>query len=517
MSDREGDGERRSDPHGDDIPEFRRVRSAPAPPAPSSTGPFASDRAPRALFLPSARVRRKRLALLLAGTMSIVVLLASGTAWALSGWASGQVNRFDVFGGLLDGDRPDAGPKGALNFLVIGSDGRGDMEQGDQEGLGVGHTPGKRSDTMMLVHLNNDRDQITVVGIPRDSWVDIPGHGKDKINAAYSYGGPRLAVQTVESATHVRIDHYVEVNFTGFVDVVDALGGIEVCLPEPIDDPKAKLSMDAGTHQVDGTEALAFARTRKTPGGDLDRIDRQQQVLAALLDKALSSDTLSDPQKFTGFLDSALGSLTVDKGLDTRKFTELGSQLRTISLDDLVLTTVPVADTNYWTPRGDVAVRWDQEAAARIFGRIAADKPVDEETGQKPEDAKETTVRPEDVRLQVFNGTATPGLGAQARTELIGAGFQVPAQAQNWQDTGVAESRIRYAPDNKDTADLVSAAVPGSTLEEDAALGEEVQVVVGAGYTAVEPPASADPSPSSAADGHGDTAAATARDSVCGD
>ncbi|MFC4560604.1 LCP family protein [Nocardiopsis mangrovi] len=506
------------------------MRSAPTPPAPPAPRTPSGPRTGSAhrggvAALPGRRVRRKRAAVLLSGALSVIVLLASGTAWALTGWASGQMNRFDVFGGLFDGDRPAPGARGALNILVIGSDGRDGMDRGAQNELGVGHTPGQRSDTMMLVHLNDARDRITVVGIPRDSWVDIPGHGKDKINAAYAYGGPQLAVQTVESATNVRVDHYVEVNFTGFVDVVDAVGGIEVCLPQAIEDPKADLSMAAGTHRVDGREALAFARTRQTTKGDLDRIDRQQQVIAALLDQALSSDTLGDPQKFAAFLDSALSSITVDEGLDTATINRLGGQLRSIGLDDVSFTQVPIAQMDFWTPRGDVAVVWDEAAAGAMFADITADRPLgaDEEPGGEggPGDAPSggdpaAEVAPQDIRLQVFNGMGTPGIGAQARSDLTTAGFQVPAQAQDWSSRSVPETVVRYGPGDAAAAQAVADAVPGATTEEDPTLSSELQVVLGFNYTGVESGSAPAADPSASPDGGvGEPETSTARDQVC--
>ncbi|MFD0775442.1 LCP family protein, partial [Streptomonospora algeriensis] len=470
---------------------------------------------------PSGRVRRKRAALLMAGTMSVLVLLVSGTAWSLTGWVSGQLDRFDVFGGMVDGERPQAGTEGALNFLVIGSDTREGMERDQQNELGVGRVVGKRSDTMMLVHLGGDRDHVSVVGIPRDSWVDIPGHGENKINAAYSLGGPSLAVQTVESATRVRIDHYVEVDFTGFVDMVDALGGIEVCLPRPISDDKAHLDMAAGTHRVDGTEALAFARTRKTAGGDLDRIDRQQQVLSAMLETALSTDTLSDPQRFSGFADTALDSIAVDEGLDTGAINELASQLRGIALSDVAFTTVPVEQTDFWTPHGDVAVTWDRGQAADMFARINADKPLggaQDEGGGSAAGESSPSPRPEDISLQVFNGTGIPGLGAEVSRSFGDAGFRVPSPARNWSSTEVSETLLRHGPDNKAEAAAVAEAVPGSSLEEDEKLGERIQVVIGFNYREVDPPegeqAASSPSPQQQS-GIGSADASTAREKVC--
>nr|WP_233515181.1 LCP family protein [Marinitenerispora sediminis] len=452
--------------------------------------------------------------------MSVIVLLASGGAWAVTGWASGLINRFDVFGGLTD--RPDAGPRGALNFLVIGSDSRGGLDSGQQTDLGVGHVEGRRSDTMMLVHLNSDRDAITVVGIPRDSWVDIPGHGGNKINAAYAFGGPQLAVQTVESATRVRIDHYVEIDFSGFVDVVDAVGGIEVCLPEAIRDEKAHLDMAAGTHHVDGTEALAFARTRQTGDGDLDRIDRQQLVMSALLDRALSSETLSDPDKFAGFLDTSLRSLTVDEGLDTATINQLGNQLRDISLTDVSFTQVPIADMEYWTPNGDVAITWNEPAARELFGRIAADEPLGGEPDARPEEPaaeEDAAVAAGDISLQVFNGVGTPGLGGQVGNQLAGAGFQVPGPAQNWSSRDVPETLVRYGPDQEGAADTVVEAIPGSRKEADPTLTGQLQVVVGANFQSVTAPASApspapDPTPQGGT-GRDSVQTSTAADNIC--
>ena len=498
---------------GDDGQEaFRRVRSSPTPP---------EDGGRRGPVPPPGPVRRRRFALLLAGTMSVLVLLASGTAWAITGWVSGQMSRFDVFGTL--GDRPDAGPTGALNFLVIGSDSREGMDGAAQSDLGVGSAEGRRSDTMMLVHLNEQRDALTVVGIPRDSWVDVPGEGKDKINAAYAYGGPQLAVETVEASTSVRIDHYVEIDFGGFVDVVDALGGIEVCLPEAISDEKAKLDMSAGTHTVDGSEALAFARTRQTEGGDLDRIDRQQQVIAALLESAMSSDTLSDPDRFATFLETALGTVTVDEGLDTATINELGGQLRSIGLDDVTFTTVPIEDPAYTTPRGDSAVLWDRPEAAGLFQRITKDQPLEGGAGDGEKAGGEgggssQPPAPGEVTVQVFNGIGTPGIGGEAAAGLTDQGFDVPGQAQNWSSRDVETTIVRHAPNEEAAAKLVARTLPGAELEEDDTLRNEVQVVLGFDFTAVEPlPASVREAPASPSDpesGPGQEAK-TARDNVC--
>ncbi|MFJ9554941.1 LCP family protein [Nocardiopsis sp. NPDC101807] len=487
---------------------FRRERSQPLPPE--------DRRSPRSgrVTVPSRAARRRRTGLLLMGAFSVLVLLASGTSWALTGWMSGSLNRFDVFSGLSDGDRPEA--TGGLTFLVIGSDSREEVDQEDRNDLSVGSTPGRRSDSMMLVRLNHERDRVTVVGIPRDLWVDIPGEGEDKINAAYAYGGPQLAVRTVESVTDVRIDHYVEVDFHGFVDVVDALGGIQVCLPEPVDDPKAQLDMAAGTHEVDGTEALAFARTRATSRGDLDRIDRQQQVLSAMLDRALSSETLSDPAKLTAFLDSALSSVTVDSGLDTSTINELAYQMRDLDMGAVTFTQVPIADMNHWTPRGDVALLWDEPASRELFAAVRADRPV-AEPGEEAPAGGSGDPDPGDVRVRVFNGVGTPGLGAQVDEGLTGAGFALTAPAENWSSNDVPTTEVRHGPDDGADAAYVAGMIPGAEAVEDAALDGELQVVIGSDYTGFHAPDGAEsPGPEAEPSASEGLSTSTARDNVCG-
>ncbi|MDS1270409.1 LCP family protein [Lipingzhangella sp. LS1_29] len=481
-------------PHDSGSGEFRRIRSTPQrPQTPPSKRP-ARARSP--VGIPPARVRRKRVSLLLAAGLSALVLLTSGSAWAITGLVSGQLNRDDVFGGLAPEERPDAGPRGAMTVLILGSDSREGLDSTERSELGVGNEEGARADTIMLAHLNSDRDHVSVVGIPRDSWVDIPGHGPNKINAAYFLGGPSLAVQTVESVTGVHIDHYVEVNFAGFVNVVDAVDGIEVCLPEALQDDRANLDMAAGTHHVTGTEALAFARTRATTDGDLDRIDRQQQVMAALLDRAISTDVLTEPTRLTGFLDTSLDSLTVDENLDTGTIRELSSQLGTFDLEDVTFTQVPLSDLNFQTPNGDVAVRWNDRAAAELFGQLRSDEPLSGtgDSGSGTDDTDEE-LAPSDVTLEVYNGIGTPGLGAQARAELNQAGFSLPDDAANWSTTSVEETMIRAAPQRTEAAELVQDAVPGSTTVTDESLDDRIQVVLGLNYTGVSAQARADAEP----------------------
>ncbi|WP_017574166.1 LCP family protein [Nocardiopsis kunsanensis] len=490
--------------------EFRRERSQPLPPH--------ERRSPRSgrLVVPSAAVRRRRTTLVLMSALSVLVLLASGISWGATAWVSGNINRSDVFGGLAEGERPE-NETGALTFMVIGSDGREGMSSEDQDALSVGSTPGERSDAIMLVHLNHERDRVTVVGVPRDLWVDIPGEGEDKINAAYAHGGPQKSVQTMEELTGVRIDHYVEVDFTGFVDVVDALGGVEVCLEESIEDPKAQLDLAAGTHEVDGAEALAFARTRATPRGDLDRIERQQQVVAAMMDRALRTDTLSDPTKLTSFLESSLSSLTVDQSLDTAALNELGHQMRGLDLSAVDFAQVPIADMEHWTDRGDVAVLWDEPAARDLFADIRADRPID--GGEEAEAEGGDGPGPSDVPVRVFNGTASPGAGSELDDQLSEAGFELTDRAENWTSRDLAGTQVRHGPGMAEEAAYVSGMIPDSEAVEDDTLDGEVQVVIGFDYTTFDAPGTeaeegSEGSPSGSPDA-GSPATSTAEDNIC--
>jgi LCP family protein required for cell wall assembly len=244
-------------------------------------------------------------------------------------------------------------PTGALNILVLGSDSRSGKE--NQE-LGGGDSSGARSDTAMVVHLDAGRTSATVVSIPRDTLVTRPScpltsGGSTAVaynamfNSAYAVGGPVCAVKTVESITNVRMDHYIEVDFSGFAKLVDALGGVTVTTDQDIDDADSHLKLQAGTHHLDGTEALALARTRHGigDGSDLGRIKLQQKLVKALLEQIASTDLLTDPARLYRVADAATGSLTTDTGLDSlTELTRLGQSLQGLSADRVRTVTMPV-------------------------------------------------------------------------------------------------------------------------------------------------------------------------------
>ncbi|MFE4701709.1 LCP family protein [Streptomyces sp. NPDC056738] len=316
------------------------------------------------------RGRRSR-ALKAAGlTLAGLLVVGAGTA----GWAYWHLNHnitsVDINSALGD-DRPAKAvvtpsatasasaspsplPTEALNILVLGSDSRSGKANAR---LGGGNSSGARSDTAMVVHIDAGRTTATVVSIPRDTLVTrpscpLPSGGSTAVaygamfNSAYAVGGPVCAVKTVESITNVRMDHYIEIDFAGFAKLVDALGGVTVTTDQDIDDDKSHLHLDAGTHHLNGKQALALARTRHGigDGSDLGRIGLQQKLVKALLEQMAGTDLLTDPAKLYQVADAVTSSLTTDTGLDSLKeLTNLGQSLKGLSADDVKTVMMPVA------------------------------------------------------------------------------------------------------------------------------------------------------------------------------
>jgi LCP family protein required for cell wall assembly len=370
---------------------------------------------------------------------------------------------------------------------------------------------------MMVIHLSEDHTKITVVSLPRDTWTTIPGKGQHKINSAYQFGGPKLARQTVEQATGLQINRYIEVNVLGFIDVVDALGGVTVCTPVPINDPKTGLNLAAGTHELRGAQALGYARTRATARSDLDRIDRQQQVVSALMDRALSAGTLANPARLAAFVNSTLRTIKVDPddGL-----LGLASQLRDVSLDDVSFADIPLDDVDFKAPTGESAVLWDKEGARELFRRIAADENLATPTPSASASTSASAspkptgppVPPERIALRVKNGTLITGLGARTKQALVAAGFQVPGEPGDTTTSDYRKTVIRYAAGREDSARTVAAAIPGAELRQAGIDG--IEVIVGSDQLKIrKPPATATPS----AKPTGDAApvAKTATQNIC--
>lgn len=265
------------------------------------------------------------------------------------------------------GERPPKQP--GTTILLVGSDGRDHLSAEDRARLGTGSAEGQRTDTMMLLHTPQDGHPV-LLSLPRDSLVSIPGRKKNKLNAAYAFGGAPLLVETIESNTGVRVDGYLEIGMLGVVDVVDAVGGIEVCPQFDIDDRDAHLQLSQGCQQVDGVTALGYVRMRKSdPRGDLGRVERQRETIAAIMKEVFTPATFINPVRYWQVNMAASGSLA--RGEDTG-LVEMGKVgwgfIAAMSGSGLSLT-VPgsIADTSVGS-----SIIWDEAASGEIFGAIAA-------------------------------------------------------------------------------------------------------------------------------------------------
>jgi LCP family protein required for cell wall assembly len=333
-------------------------------------------------------------------SLSLGVVILSATAWVGLGQVSGQISRISVFASLKD--RP-AKISRALNYLVVGSDNREGLTKEQIKALrvgGVNVAAGGRSDTMLLVHISKARDAAFIVSLPRDTLVTIPAHlsstdGKTivparpgKLNSAFAFGGAPLLIQTIEAKTQMQIDHYVEVSFAGFTGIVDALGGIQVCSKVAINDPKSHLVMSAGTHVLDGIEALKYVRTRDFDGrGDIGRMERQQQFVSAVLRKATSSGVLLNPIKLANFYSSAIKTVKMDEGVTKNDLLTLAKQIRNLSSGNVRTLTVPLSDPNGRYPGLGSVVIWDPVLATDLWKRIAADESLVDEPKPKKSSA----------------------------------------------------------------------------------------------------------------------------------
>lgn len=252
------------------------------------------------------------------------------------------------------------------NWLIVGSDSREGLSDAQIKKLHLGKVGGQRTDTIILLHKPSS-GQPTLVSLPRDSYVPIPGHGKNKLNAAFAFGGPALLVRTVEQATGLRVDHYAEIGFGGFVGVTDAVGGVTLCPTRDITDEKSGLNVKKGCQSMNGPTSLAYVRARYfDPKGDLGRVQRQQQYLSAVFHAALSPGVLLNPFRVVRLANAGTKALAVDKGDGTFDLIRLFLVMRSISGGHGKSVTVPVSDPAYQTPAGD-AVKWDSEKARALF------------------------------------------------------------------------------------------------------------------------------------------------------
>ncbi|MEY3330818.1 MAG: hypothetical protein RL202_84 [Actinomycetota bacterium] len=327
--------------------------------------------------------------------LSIAIVAISAISWAGLGRITAAIPKIDAFDGLDNRPKKESS---AVNYLIVGSDTREGLSRAEIKRLKVGGTEvaaGKRSDTMLLIHISKKRDKAAIISIPRDTYALIPEHtstqGKiipathSKINSAFNWGGAPLLIQTFEEMSGLRIDHYIEVNFVGFVRMVDALGGVEICTKKDINDPKSHLVLPAGRHVLDGVDSLKYVRTRQFDGlGDLGRMKRQQEFAGAMLRKATSAGVLLNPITMVDFINSALDSVVTDKNLNQNDLLTLGKQLRNLSASNVRTLTIPLKYYNYSKNGVSAAVLWDPILAPELFEKIKNDDALIERVKADP-------------------------------------------------------------------------------------------------------------------------------------
>lgn len=435
-----------------------------------------------------------------AGAVSAGVLIASGLAWSVVDHVNNGIDRVDAFGGISDRPKDDDG----LNFLLVGVDKRDGLTKQDRNRLHAGGSACDCTDTIMVLHISRDRKRASVVSIPRDSYVEFaersvrpsgtpspsagasPARRHGKINAAYAIGGPALTVSTVEKATGLRVDHYLEVDFTSFVRTVDAVGGVEVCTMAPLKDSHSGLGLPRGTSTLDGAGALKYVRARHVGGrSDFGRIERQQHFLAQVIRQLQSSGVLTNPARLTKVVDTVLASIRADKDLSSTDLVTLGTAMRHLTPSRSEFVRVPVADADY---RGDPvwgsAVLWDKQKAAGLFAKIRDDRPLT--TQRRRSKGVKVPIDPRGISVQVYNGTATAGLGAKADAALAKTGFATSGRPADAPRRDLAETVIDYDPRWDRSAKSLATALPGARLVASKGRGPVMKVTLGSGYAGVK-------------------------------
>jgi LCP family protein required for cell wall assembly len=424
---------------------------------------------------------------LLAATVSAVVLAASGIGWHLYQDLTGGISTSDV---ILGGTPKPAGTD--LNILLVGVDSRTDakgrplskqllaaLRSGAEDGV-------LNSDTIILLHVPADGSRATGVSIPRDSYVDIPGYDKNKINSAYpaatleaaqklrnsgedeaavdresKTAGRTELIKTVEQLTDVKIDHYAEVNLLGFFNLTNAIGGVQVCLKNPVKEFRSGADFPAGPQTITGGAALAFVRQRYgLPQSDFSRIRRQQVFLAAVAHKILSAGTLTNPVKLQGLINVAKESVVLDSGWDVLSFARQASNLAGGNIQFMTIPTTGQTSNEH----GDVVTVDPDQVREFVRQQIGGS---DGSTTDVSSAATADKVPPSQVTVDVRNGTGKAGLASRVASALSKRGY-LEGQVGNI-DAPTASS-VHYPPGHQDAGDQVATLLGGIRTESDDAV-----------------------------------------------
>ncbi|MGW0478240.1 LCP family protein [Nonomuraea sp. NPDC003214] len=433
-----------------------------------------------------------------------VMVAGSLTGYTVYRDAFGSINQKAVKDDILT-ERPR--DTGALNVLLVGSDtraGEGNARYG-QELARTADAGGKRTDTIIVMHISPNRDAARLISFPRDSMVTIPKCKNETtkqemppqramINSAYNSGGIACTIATLETLTGIRINHFVEVDFSGFKNIVDALGGIEICLKSGVDDRDSKLKLPPGKSLLMGEQALGYVRLRKYgDNSDIQRIKRQQIFLSKVVAKATSGDLLTDPGKLTSFVTAAAKSVTMDPELanNPQKLIDIAMSARELTAKDVKFTTIP------WIPdpEDENRVVWKQPDANELFQSIINDTQIEEAEPKPTVSAKpKLALKPEQVQVQVLNGTTTPGKAREVADQLTKQGFKV-VQLGNYQSPdgqSLAKTEVHYPKTAATGADYADALADELTPAPQAKAGK-VRATTTEPYTGAQTTGAATP------------------------
>ncbi|WP_158103494.1 LCP family protein [Crossiella equi] len=460
--------------------------------------------------------RRKRLASVgkgLVAAVSAIVLVATGVGWAGKQWVNGQIREVSA----LDPDAADIQDKdkqyGAENFLMIGSDTRAGATAED----GVGDEKsekGARADTVMVAHVPADRKRVVILSFPRDMEVNVPScEGWDdktgkysgtmkppvkgvKINSSYAIGGPKCITKLVQQLSGLNINHFVGIDFHGFKAMVDAVKGVEVCVPKPlIDNELGPVITQTGRQTISGDTALSYVRIRKVQGEmqtDYERIGRQQRFLSSLLRKTMSQEVLTNPSRLQDFVKAFAGA-TYGENIGIDQMLTLGTSLQGLDAGRVTFVQVPVRTVELGNKKYREEFR--EKDAKLLFQAIINGSPLPHEkpasgSNQNPAPQAQNNpsvdlspaalVDPKTVKIQVLNGADKAGNATKAVNGLSELGFEVVKKGTS--ATPSDKTVIRFSDERRDAARTLAAAIPGATLVPDPSMGGAVQLVLGPEY-----------------------------------
>ncbi len=450
-----------------------------------------------------ASVTRLRRPQIIIAVISVVVFVVTGFAWRSVDGLRSSIATAGTLG--LGG-----GADGAVDILMVGTDSRTDahgnaLSQVELDSLRAGEEVASNTDTIVLIRVPTDGSSATALSIPRDSYVDVPEIGMSKINAAYgatketkrlelveqgaseadaeaqsTESGREALIESVSNLTGITVDHYAEVGLLGFVLLTDAVGGVDVCLNAPVDEPLSGANFTAGEQTLSGADALSFVRQRHDLSrGDLDRIVRQQVFMASLVRSVLSAKTLSNPSKL-GQLSSAIQrSVVLDSDWDILQF---ATRLQDLAGGKVKFETIPAVDINGVTDYGESIVEVDPAAVKKYVEGLV-------DGGAEEEDSPDTTTAPEidpsTVTVDVANDSGIDGLATEVANSLVALGY-TEGTVGNYDGNSVSSTRIQAADPESDAARAVAAALGGIQVTQDDTLtSETVRVVLATDYAGV--------------------------------